>query len=55
MKNRGIVGLWLALIIGMPAVAGPGGVRIGLGLFLVVFLASGIAPAIYEGLKAKCK
>ena len=30
MKNRVIAGLWLALIIGMPAVAGPGGVRIGL-------------------------
>jgi hypothetical protein len=55
MKNRVIAGLWLALIIGMPAVAGPGGVRIGLGLFLVVFLASGIAPAIYVGLKAKGK
>jgi len=29
MKNTVIAGLWLALIIGMPAVAGPGGVRIG--------------------------
>jgi hypothetical protein len=46
MKNTVIAGLWLALIIGMPAGAGSGSVRIGFGLFLVVFLASGIAPAI---------
>src|SRR5258708_6810224 len=53
MKNRVIAGLWLAFIIGVPASAGSGSVRIGFGLFLVVFLASGIAPAIYVGLKAK--
>ena len=55
MKNRVIAGLWLALIIGMPAGVGSGSVRIGFGLFLVVFLASGVAPAIYLGLKAKGK
>ena len=53
MKNTVIAGLWLALIIGMPAGVGSGSVRIGFGLFLVVFLASGVAPAIYVGLKAK--
>jgi len=49
MKNKLIAGLWLALIIGPPAGAGYGSVRIGLGLFLVVFLAFGVAPAIYMG------
>ena len=55
MKNKLIAGLWLALIIGPPAGAGYGSVRIGLGLFLLVFLAFGVAPAIYLGLKAKGK
>ena len=55
MKNTVIAGLWLALIIGMPAGVGYGTVRVGLGLFLLVFLASGLAPVIYLGLKAKGK
>jgi hypothetical protein len=55
MKNTVIAGLWLALIIGMPAGVGSGNVCIGLGLFLLVFLASGVAPAIYLRLKAKGK
>ena len=49
MKNKLIAGLWLALIIGPPAGAGYGSVRIGLGLFLLIFLAFGVAPAIYVG------
>ena len=47
--NAVIAGLWLALIIGMPAGAGSGSVPIGFGLFLLVFLAFGVAPAIYAG------
>jgi len=55
MTDRLIAGLWLALIIGMPAVAGAGSFPIGLGLFLVIFLASGVAPAIHLGLKVKTR
>jgi AbiV family abortive infection protein len=44
-----VAGLWLALIIGLPAGAGSGSVPIGFGLFLLVFLAFGVAPAIYVG------
>ena len=53
MTDKLIAGLWLALIIGRPAVAGAGSFPIGLGLFLVIFLVSGVAPAIYLRLKAK--
>ena len=55
MTDKLIAGLWLALIIGMPAVAGAGSFPIGLGLFLVIFLASGVAPAIHLGLKVKTR
>ena len=55
MTDKLIAGLWLALIIGMPAVAGAGSFPIGLGLFLVIFLVSGVAPAIYLRLKTKGK
>ena len=54
MRDTLIPGLWLALIVGMPAVAGVGSYSIGLGL-LVIFLASGVAPAMRLGLKAKAK
>ena len=53
MKNTLISGLWLALVIGLPAGAGAGSARLGLGLSLTVFLAAGVAPVVWLRMKAK--
>lgn len=46
MKDTLIAGLWLALIVALPAAAGARNPGLGLGLFLVVFLAFGVAPIV---------
>ena len=54
-RDKLIAGLWLAVIIGVPALVGGRSLPIELGLFLVIFLASGVVPAILLRLKAMGK
>ena len=44
MKDTLIAGLWLALLIALPAATSYP--RLGLGLFLVMFLVFGVAPIV---------
>ena len=53
MKDTLIAGLWLALVIGLPAAAGAGSVTLGLSLFLVAFLAFGVVPIVRMKTKAE--